>query len=710
MNRRDDTEVGPAGKATAGSAGRNVIAVIGIDRYDHWPPLSNAVRDATGAAALFGRLGFEEITAPLLGDRATGMAIQSLVTDDLMTLGPDDSLVLFYAGHGGTRGHRLGDEVIKAGYLIPVDASVSPDRVSTWVDLEGWLRAVSLLPAKHILVVLDACHSGIALDPIIKWRDIGSWQDTPLATLQARRSRRIITSALDDQVALDGGPVHGHSLFTGCLIEGLTGGIRGDRGAATTGSELGLYVQRRVQTYPNSRQTPDFGTFAFDDRGEMVIPLVIERVVERQEEAATTVGLQAWIDLIDLGDEPELASEVESRPDDAPSATDVEAHRTPGLLAVPVSTPPDGAADELELSSEATVRPDDGVSGVEAHEAGADRRAPASAGPAPAPTRPSLPTASPAPSSPPQTPVLPPDNVATIARAPEPALASVAPVSTPSPARSPTDTATPSPPSWPTETAGPTAPTSVSILPAGLTALTSVAISPAGLTPSLPPPTLLPRSENVATSAWAPEPAQLVAAEPVPATAPRPPRSKRSTPILPPLPPPLPPPETAAPAVPKPDARRRILLGGMAAAALAFALIGYLVFGHESPPVDPPTRIAASSPPDAPRVDAAAGVAADGSPEAQPRPAERADADLLAAKLRSHGCPPGMVRVPAGTFRMGSPAGIGDADEHPQHEVTLSAYCIDRTEVTVKAYAACVAAKGCSAAPPHGELERVLRG
>ena len=33
------------------------------------------------------------------------------------------------------------------------------------------------------------------------------------------------------------------------------------------------------------------------------------------------------------------------------------------------------------------------------------------------------------------------------------------------------------------------------------------------------------------------------------------------------------------------------------------------------------------------------------------------------------------------------------------HEVALSAYCIDRTEVTVKAYAACVAARGCTAAP-----------
>ena len=212
----------------------------------------------------------------MLDERATGEAIHELVTDDLRTLGPDDSLVLFYAGHGATRTHRLGDQVVKTGYLIPVDAS---QRAATWIELDAWLRAISLLPAKHILVILDACHSGIALGPVIKWRDTGTWQDTPLSTLKLRRSRRIITSALDDQLALDSGPVHGHSLFTGCLIEGLTHGLGQSGIQVTTGSELGMYLQRRVEAYPNSRQTPDFGTFDFDDRGELVIPLAGERPV-----------------------------------------------------------------------------------------------------------------------------------------------------------------------------------------------------------------------------------------------------------------------------------------------------------------------------------------------------------------------------------------------------------------------------------------------
>ncbi len=52
-------------------------------------------------------------------------------------------------------------------------------------------------------------------------------------------------------------------------------------------------------------------------------------------------------------------------------------------------------------------------------------------------------------------------------------------------------------------------------------------------------------------------------------------------------------------------------------------------------------------------------------------------------------CPSEMVLIPAGTFQMGSPDGVGRDNEHPQHAVTLAAFCMDRTEVTVAAYATC---------------------
>jgi hypothetical protein len=133
-------------------------------------------------------------------------------------------------------------------------------------------------------------------------------QALPFAALQVRQSRLIITSALDDELALDSGPVDGHSLFTGCLIEGLTGGLPGDvvwnGRPVITGSQIAQYVRQRVQTYPGRpgwRQTPDFGCFDFDDRGEMLIPVLISvrsgvaapKPVRQQTGERTEIGLFA---------------------------------------------------------------------------------------------------------------------------------------------------------------------------------------------------------------------------------------------------------------------------------------------------------------------------------------------------------------------------------------------------------------------------------
>lgn len=60
--------------------------------------------------------------------------------------------------------------------------------------------------------------------------------------------------------------------------------------------------------------------------------------------------------------------------------------------------------------------------------------------------------------------------------------------------------------------------------------------------------------------------------------------------------------------------------------------------------------------------------------------------------------PAGMAHVPAGAFQMGCPAGAPCwSFEKPQHTVTLSAFFIDKTEVTVAAYKKCVDAGKCSA-------------
>lgn len=260
---------------TGARAGRSVVAVIGIDRYTAWPRLYNAVSDATGAARLFEQLGFVEATPPLLDGAATVAAMHRLVTTGLAHLAPEDSLVLFFAGHGHTHTARFDDVSVKTGYIIPADAAPPGAQVAaTWLRLDSWLSNIARLPPRHILVMIDACHSGVALSEIHKWRGEGGEPTRNLDALRARRSRRIITSALDDQRAMDGGPYPGHSLFTGCLIEGLSGGLAKGGQRVATGTEIGQYLQTRVSSYPHTSQTPDFGAFELDGRGDIVVPIL----------------------------------------------------------------------------------------------------------------------------------------------------------------------------------------------------------------------------------------------------------------------------------------------------------------------------------------------------------------------------------------------------------------------------------------------------
>ncbi|MGI9494182.1 MAG: SUMF1/EgtB/PvdO family nonheme iron enzyme [Geminicoccaceae bacterium] len=64
-------------------------------------------------------------------------------------------------------------------------------------------------------------------------------------------------------------------------------------------------------------------------------------------------------------------------------------------------------------------------------------------------------------------------------------------------------------------------------------------------------------------------------------------------------------------------------------------------------------------------------------------------------KFRDCKACPEMVVLPAGSFLMGSPEGVGDPDEHPQREVTIPAFAMGATEVTFDQWDACVAAGAC---------------
>lgn len=69
-------------------------------------------------------------------------------------------------------------------------------------------------------------------------------------------------------------------------------------------------------------------------------------------------------------------------------------------------------------------------------------------------------------------------------------------------------------------------------------------------------------------------------------------------------------------------------------------------------------------------------------------------------------CPRGMVLIPGGTFRMG----VGEASDGPPHEVTLSAFCLDKTEVTAETYRACQKLGECPPAPRRVDAADIPEG
>ncbi len=260
--------------APAYVAGKNHMFVIGIDEYENWLALRNAASDARGMEEIFAeQFGFSPIMPALYNKEATKENIMNSLDQIRTKVQPEDNLVLFFAGHGETRVDTVGNLTHESGYLIPVEGgSVTDENWSSYIEVEAFLKQVALMPTRHVTVILDACHSGIAIGGAISGTR-GS-EKAPIASLAVPPSRRVITSARKDQLASDDGPLPKHSLFTGMLIKGLRNGAAdADQDGRVTTSELGTYMARSVREESRDRQTPDFGAFVLDERGEMVLEL-----------------------------------------------------------------------------------------------------------------------------------------------------------------------------------------------------------------------------------------------------------------------------------------------------------------------------------------------------------------------------------------------------------------------------------------------------
>ena len=169
--------------------GRFHALVIGNNSYQTsaWPPLQSAVNDATAVAqTLKDRYGYK--TTLLLN--ATRLEILSALNTMREDLGPNDNLLVYYAGHG-----ELGNDG-QQGYWIPVDGqSSAPD---TWISNGSISAILDTMQARHVLVVADSCYAGAMTRSAVAMFDDAVMPDAQWAawvkTMATGRSSTALTS------------------------------------------------------------------------------------------------------------------------------------------------------------------------------------------------------------------------------------------------------------------------------------------------------------------------------------------------------------------------------------------------------------------------------------------------------------------------------------------------------------------------------------
>ena len=245
--------------------------IIGINKYPYLPPqfqLNYAVADARALGSLLqGQFGFEKNNVMVLEDeRATKQRIMNALSSfaDPDRVKERDCLLVFFSGHGQTVPLPKAGGGGDMGFLVPYDAQVDlsekPNAAQYdkyCIPMEELLKKAKLIPAKHIIFIVDACYSGLVLGSS---RGLDGKIPSYLKKVAPVPVRQIITAGGKGEESMEL-PELGHGLFTYKLLDVLskeTADINND--GVITGFELGSYLRITVPIAPGANQIPQFRT------------------------------------------------------------------------------------------------------------------------------------------------------------------------------------------------------------------------------------------------------------------------------------------------------------------------------------------------------------------------------------------------------------------------------------------------------------------
>jgi len=207
--------------AVAAPERRRVALLIGNNAYTApIPRLETPVADIEKIAAILReRFGYDARILRNAGKAEIIAAFNRIAAESQA----EDSIVLFYAGHG----YLMDDTGM--GFWIPVDASVTT--AANWISNTDIGKLLHAIPARQLILVSDSCFSGT----LTKEQKVGEAASLKPEEVLRRRSVLVLSSGDDEPVSDEG--KGGHSVFAWNLARSLD---------AIDGTAPGYEVWRQV--------------------------------------------------------------------------------------------------------------------------------------------------------------------------------------------------------------------------------------------------------------------------------------------------------------------------------------------------------------------------------------------------------------------------------------------------------------------------------
>ena len=261
--------------ATTGNFAAGHAVVIGIANYRNVCPLPEAVlNDARDVAAVLtssAHCGYEQRNVHLLlDDDATLARIRTALDSVAVASGPDDTVVIFFSGHGA----RLGATADPESALLPVECDGrTPDTTS--LSEAEFSSALRRIPAQRLLVLLDACHSGGAGS--FKGREAAEslafgYSEKSLGRLAQGTGRVLIASSRASEESIVYSNAH-NSVFTSHLLDALRGRARTSGDGVIRVFEIFNHIAEMVKRAVPRHQHPIFKASNLEDN----FPVALDR-------------------------------------------------------------------------------------------------------------------------------------------------------------------------------------------------------------------------------------------------------------------------------------------------------------------------------------------------------------------------------------------------------------------------------------------------